>query len=169
MARKPESNLWPTLGRTLGLGAVAGLRSMSAPAHLSRAASRGTIEGIEGTPFAMLAAPGAVRILTLLAVGEAMGDKFSSAPDRISAPGLAGRAACGALVGTALFAAAERGKAAGAALGMVSAVAAAYPSYYLRVEAQQRLAVPNWGLGLLEDALAEGAALVVLRGIRAER
>ncbi len=153
----------PTLGRTLGLGAVAGVRSMSAPALLSRAASRGGIDGIEDTPFAFLASSRTARILTVLAVGEALADKLPFAPDRISAPGLLGRMASGALVGAALFAAAERRAAPGAGLGLLSAAAASYPSYYLRVKTQEKLGVPNWALGLVEDALAEGVGLLALR------
>ena len=136
---------------------------MSAPALLSRAAFRGDIEGIEGTPFAFLASPRTARILTVLAVGEALADKLPFAPDRISTPGLAGRMASGALVGATLFAAAERHATVGAGLGLLSAVAASYPSYYLRVKTQEKLGAPNWAVGLLEDALAEGAGLLTLR------
>jgi uncharacterized membrane protein len=136
---------------------------MSAPALLSRAASRGGIEGIEGTPFAFLASPRTARILTVLAVGEVLADKLPFSPDRISPPGLVGRMASGALVGAALFAAAERRATIGAGLGLLSAAAASYPSYYLRVKTQEKLGVPNWAVGLVEDALAEGTGLLTLR------
>ncbi len=151
------------LGRTLVLGAVAGVRSLSAPAHLSRAASRGEIEGIEDTPFATLASPRVARILILLAAGELAGDKFASAPARTSAPGLLGRMASGALVGATLFSSEGRRGTVGGTLGLLSAVAAAYPSYYLRVKAQEKLGTPDWALGLLEDALVEGVGLLALR------
>ena len=150
------------LERALGLGVVAGIRSMSAPALLSRAASRGGIEGIEGTPFAFLASPRAARILTVLAIGEALADKLPFSPDRISPPGLVGRIASGGLVGAALFAAAQRRTALGAGLGLLASAAASYPSYYLRVKTQERLGLPNWAVGLVEDALAEGTGLLAL-------
>ena len=155
-----------TRARALGLGAVAGIRSMTPPALLSRAASRGEVGGIEGTPFGALASSRVARFLTLLAVGEAIGDKFPMAPRRISVPGLLGRLASGALVGAALFAAGERPGAAGAALGALSALATAYPSYYLRVKTQDRLGAPNAALGLAEDVIALGAGLLALRGSR---
>ncbi len=139
---------------------------MSAPAQLSRAASRGAVEGIEGTPFAFLASPRTARILTVLAVGEALADKLPFSPDRISAPGLIGRITSGALVGAALFAAAERRATVGAGLSLLSAAAASYPSYYLRVKIQEKLGAPNWAVGLVEDALAEGGGLLALRGQR---
>lgn len=86
MAHAFRDNTQSPIGRTLGLGAVAGVRSMSAPALLSRAASRGSIEGIEDTPFAFLSSPRTARILTVLAVGEALADKLPFSPDRISPP-----------------------------------------------------------------------------------
>lgn len=151
------------LALTLGLGAVAGVRSMSAPAQLSRVAARGGFRSIEDTPFALLAKPGAARVLTLLAIGELIGDKLAFSPDRISIPGLIGRVSSGALVGATVFATARRRVAVGATLGLLAALAAAYPSYYLRVTAQEKLGAPNWALGLLEDVLAEGAGLLALR------
>ena len=149
--------------RTLGLGAVAGVRSMTAPALLSWAASRGGIGGFQGTPFAALASPIAARLLTLLAVGEAAADKFPAAPNRVSIPGLLGRVVSGAVVGAALFASEGRRGLPGATLGALCAVAAAYPSYYLRVGARERLGVPNAALGLVEDTVAVGTGLAALR------
>lgn len=149
--------------RTLGLGAVAGIRSMSAPAQLSRAASGGRIDGIEKTLFASLASTRVSRLLTVLAVGEMIADKYSGAPDRVSTPGLFGRAASGALVGAALFASSGRQGKSGAALGLISTVAASYPSYYLRVGLLERSNLPNWALGLLEDVFAEGLGALSLK------
>ena len=106
----------------LGLGAVAGIRSMTPPALLSRAASRGEVPGIEETPFAFLASKRAARLLTVLALGEISADKLPFAPDRTSIPGLAGRLATGALVGAALYAADGRGGTAGGALGALSSL-----------------------------------------------
>jgi uncharacterized membrane protein len=136
---------------------------MSAPAHLSRASSRGEVGGVEDTPFAPLASTRAARILTLLAVGEAVADKFGGVPDRISPPGLIGRMASGALVGAVLFTAAERRGTVGAVIGLLSALATVYPSYYLRVKTQEKLGVPNWAIGLLEDLLVEGCGRLVFR------
>ena len=99
----------------------------------------------------------------MLAIGEALADKLPFAPDRISPPGLVGRMASGSLVGAALFAAAERRATLGAGLGLLAAAASSYPSYYLRVKTQEKLGAPNWAVGLVEDALAEGAGLLALK------
>ena len=147
----------------LGLGAVAGIRSMTPPALLSRAASRGEIRGIEKTPFAFLASPRVALLLTVLAAGEISADKLPFAPDRISFPGLAGRLATGGLVGAALFSADGREGATGGALGALSSLASSYLSFYLRTGMQQRFGLPNPALGIVEDAVALSIGLLSLR------
>lgn len=148
----------------IGLGAVAGIRSMTPPALLSRAASRGEIEGIEGSPFGFLASPRVANLLTVLALGEISADKLPFSPDRISAPGLAGRLATGALVGAALFSADGRRGASGGAIGALSSLAASYLSYYARTGTQQRFGLPNPAGGILEDTVALSIGLLSLRG-----
>ena len=138
----------------IGLGAVAGIRSMTPPALLSRAASRGEIPGIAGTPFGFLASPRVATLLTVLAAGEISADKLPVAPDRVSIPGLAGRLATGALVGAALFSSSGRPGATGGALGALSSLATSYASYYLRTGTQQRFGLPNPVGGVVEDVIA---------------
>ncbi len=146
----------------IGLGAVAGMRSMTPPALLSRAASRGGIPGIEGTPFAPLASTGISRLLTVLAAGEIFADKLPFVPDRTSVPSLTGRLATGALVGAALFSAHGRRGTTGGAFGAVSSLAASYLSFYLRSGAQERFGLPGPLLGLVEDAVALSIGLLSL-------
>jgi len=149
--------------RALGLGAVAGLRSAMAPALLSRAASRGELEGVEATVFAPVASAKVSRVLTLLAAGEAVADKTPVVPSRTSAPALLGRAASGALCGAALFAAWRRPGATGAALGAVAALAGAFAGEGFRERGARRLGAPDLALALVEDAAALGGGLLALR------
>ena len=151
------------LRKALGLGAVAGLRSMSAPALLSRAASMGKVKGLEDTRFAPLLSPTVSYILYVLAAGEMVADKSAGIPSRISPPALLGRAASGALVGAALFVSGERRGVSGAAIGTLAAVAAAYASYYARAGAGEALGVPDQVLGHLEDGIALFGGSGVLR------
>ena len=148
----------------LGLGAVAGMRSMTPPALLSRAASRGEVPGIEETPFAFLASKRAARLLTVLALGEISADKLPFAPDRTSIPSLAGRLVTGALVGAALFSADGRSGTTGGAFGALSSLATSYLSFYLRTGAQEKLGLPSPVLGLVEDAVALGIGRLSLEG-----
>ena len=150
----------------LGLGAVAGIRSMTPPALLSRSASRGEIRGIEKTRFGFLASPRVARLFTVLAAGEISADKLPFSPDRTSIPGLAGRLATGALVGAALFSADGRSGATGGALGAASSLAASYLSFYLRTGTQERFELPNPALGIVEDAIALSVGLLSLRNAK---
>lgn len=139
--------------RVVGMGAVAGLRVMAAPAALSRAARHGDVHALGGTPFALLGSPIVSKLLTLLEVGELIGDKLPMTPSRTSPPPLIGRAASGAVVGAALFASEGRRAAAGGALGAVAAVASAYAGERLRAQIGQRTGVPDPAVALLEDAV----------------
>ena len=103
--------------RTLGLGAIAGVRSMAAPAALSKAVERGDVGGLEQTPFAALGSPGVSTVLRLFEIGEMFVDKLPVAPRRTSPPPLLGRAVSGAFVGAALVVSDGRRAAVGGALG----------------------------------------------------
>jgi uncharacterized membrane protein len=149
--------------RTLGLGAVAGARSMAAPAALSRAVGRGDVGGLEDTPFAALGSPGVTTALRVLEVGELFVDKLPVAPSRTSPPPLLGRAASGGLVGAALFASGGGRMAAGGVLGAVSALVGAYAAERLRLLGAQKLGVPDTLLALLEDCIVLLGAARLLR------
>jgi uncharacterized membrane protein len=140
--------------RTLGLGAIAGVRSMAAPAALSRAAERGDIGNLEGTLFAALGSPSVSTALRLFEIGELLVDKLPVVvPSRTSPLPVLGRAASGALVGAALFASGGRQTMTGGVLGAVSAVAAAFATERLRLQIAESLGIPDFVVALSEDAL----------------
>jgi uncharacterized membrane protein len=148
---------------TLGLGALAGVRSMAAPAALSRAVERGDVGNLEQTPFATLGSPRVSTALRVLQIGEMFVDKLPVAPSRTSPPPLLGRAASGGLVGAALFASEGRRVAAGSILGAVSAIAGAYFGERLRSLGAQKLGVPDTLLALVEDGIVLFGAARLLR------
>jgi uncharacterized membrane protein len=149
--------------RVLGMGAVAGLRSMAAPAALSRAASNGRIDGLEDTPFAALGSSRASKLLTSLEAGELVADKLPMTPSRTSAPALVGRAFSGAVVGAALFASEGRRTVTGAILGGAAAVAAAYAGERLRALAGEKTRLPDPVVACAEDTVALASARRLLR------
>jgi uncharacterized membrane protein len=149
--------------KTFGLGAIAGLRSMAAPAALSSAVKRGDVGGLEDTPFAALGFPGVSRALRLLEIGEMIVDKLPVAPSRTSPPPLLGRAAFGAFVGAALFVSEGRRAAVGGGLGAVSALAGAYAGEHLRLLGAERLGIPDPVVALLEDGVVLFGAARLLR------
>jgi uncharacterized membrane protein len=136
---------------------------MAAPALLSQTLRRGDLEGLRDTPFTALGRPKVSITLQLLMIGEMLGDKAPVVPSRTSAPGLLGRVLSGSLVGAALFVAGDRAAIPGAALGAISAVAAAYVGEKLRVEATDKLGVPNPVAGLLEDGIVLFSGTRLLR------
>lgn len=150
--------------RTLGLGAISGLRSMSGPALLSRAAAKGSLQ-LEGTAFAFLGSPRISKALLVLALGELFTDKLPVTPSRTSIPPLLGRAASGALVGAALFASDGRSAATGAALGSSAAVAAAYAGERMRALAGEKSGLPDPVVALAEDAIVLVGGSRLLKGV----
>jgi len=146
-----DDSVW----RTLGLGAIAGMRSMAAPAALSRAVERGDIGGLENTPFAVLGSPRVSTVLRMFEIGEFIVDKLPvMVPSRTSPPPLLGRAASGAIAGAALFASGGRRMETGGVLGAASALVAAYATERLRLQIAERLGVPDLIVALSEDAIA---------------
>ena len=144
----------------LGLGAISGLRSMSGPAFVSRAASRGDLDG---TPLAFLGSPLLSKALTMMQLGEIVVDKLPIAPSRTSLPPLLGRAAFGGLAGAAAFASQDRRIATGAVLGSSAAIAASFAGEGFRALAAQKAGLPDPVVALAEDAV------VLLVGSRLSR
>ncbi|MGN6375467.1 MAG: DUF4126 domain-containing protein [Sphingomonas sp.] len=143
--------------RSLLIGATAGARALTPLAVVSEAASRGTLPADNGAPR-LLANSIVATAASLLAMGEWVGDKQATAPDRIAAPGLAARAITGAIAGMAL--APRRQRLPAALLGAAGAVGAAYLTFALREE------VMRFGrawTGAAEDALTLAAARLIVR------
>jgi uncharacterized membrane protein len=149
--------------KTVGLGAIAGVRSMAAPAALSRAMERDDIGGLEQTPFAALGSPRVSIALRMLEIGEMFVDKLPVAPSRTAPPPLLGRAASGGLVGAALFVSDGRRAAVGGALGAASALIGAYVGESLRLLGAERLRIPDPVVALLEDGVVLFGAARLLR------
>lgn len=147
------------------IGATAGARSMTPLAAVSIAAWNESIpreNGINRLLSKPLIAAGA----TALAVGELLGDKMKSAPDRIVLAGVAARLLTGAVSGAAL--APPQRKYLAAAAGAAAAIAASYPTFFARIRSMRRLGQTS--TGLVEDALVITAAgLVVSSAAKAMR
>jgi uncharacterized membrane protein len=137
----------------LGMGVVAGVRSMTAPALVSRYVKRGDL----GSLGSFLTSGLVSRALQAGAAAEMAADKTSWVPDRTSAPSLAWRALSGGVVGSVVAGSAGESRAIGALLGASAAVGAAYGIFYLRQALTRRLHVPDRLVGAAEDSLAVGA------------
>ncbi|MDQ4127239.1 MAG: DUF4126 family protein [Actinomycetota bacterium] len=161
--RRGELDLPAGILTTVGLAAIAGIRSMAAPALLARAIRRGDVRGLAGTPFAVLGSGRTPVLLQALMIGEMAGDKTPFIPARTSAPALLVRALSGALVGAALSTSDRRSGPAGALVGASSALAGTYAIDRLRSGATQGLGVPDTIFALLEDGLVLAVGTRLLR------
>jgi uncharacterized membrane protein len=144
----------------LGIGIVAGLRAMTAPAAVSWAARLGWLH-LADTGLAFLSNGTTCIVLTVLALAELVTDQLPSTPSRTVPVSFATRVVSGAISGGAVATAAGA-LGSGLAAGAVGAVIGTLVGRDVRA----RLAA---GLGadrpaaLIEDAVAlAGAALIVL-------
>jgi uncharacterized membrane protein len=141
----------------IGLGAVAGVRSFTAPALLAQSLRGRRRRGRPSRRAALL--------LRGLAMAEMAADKLPDLPARIERPALAGRIASGAIVG-GMVGAREGRRATGAALGGAAALVTAFLSYEARRAANRVLPLPDPLIGLVEDALVVGGGRGLLRRAR---
>ena len=146
--------------KAAGIGAVAGLRSLTAPALVSAdAVWRGAAAP---SSFTWLTSTRVCAGLCLLALGEVIVDKLPMAPDRTIPPSVIFRAFTGGLVGAHQYASNRRPAAYGAVIGAVAAVAATYGALALRRRADSATGAPDPLVGLAEDVLAVGGGLGLL-------
>ena len=147
-----------TLLLAFGIGVVAGLRSLTAPAVVAWSARLGWIN-LHNSPLAFMGSKWTVVIFTVLAVVEFIGDQLPSTPPRTGAVGLSARIVTGALTGACLAVAGSASLLWGAIAGIVGAVAGAYGGYHARVGLVRSLRVRDFVVAIPEDAIAIGLGL----------
>jgi len=152
----------PTLALVLafGIGVVAGLRSMTAPAVIAWAAHLGWIN-LAGSHFAFMGSPWTVGIFTVGALGEFVADLLPNAPARTAAAGLTARIVTGSLSAACLGVAGSASPWAAALLGAVGAFAGAFGGYQVRVGLVRALKVPDLAIAIPEDLVAIGLGLLL--------
>jgi uncharacterized membrane protein len=156
-----------------GLGAVAGLRSMLAPATVAARlrTANGTAAPSGNLIRRLLATPAVGHGLRLGAALELVGDKLPFIPARISPLPLIGRAAWGALVAVAWTDVRRpRSIALAALMGGAAAAGAAFGAYELRKRATVGAGpVAKVMAGAMEDLVAAAAAYLTSQPRLAER
>ena len=125
---------------SLGIGAVAGLRTFTAPA------------AVHATGEIIWAGP-----LFFVAAGELVGDKLPMTPSRLSAGPLVARLVSGGWCGGELAARADGARLIGIALGAAGAAAGAWLGYTIRAYLGER-GLPPFALAVVEDAIAIAGA-----------
>ncbi len=146
----------------LGIGFVAGLRSMTAPALVSWAAHLGWLN-LQGTPFSFMASPIAVGILSVLAVLEFVADVLPKTPARTAPVGLLVRVITGGLSGACMAAAGGGTLLIGAVLAIIGGLIGAYAGYYSRRGLVNGLRVKDILIAIPEDVVALGLGYLIVR------
>ena len=143
----------------LGIGIVAGLRSLTAPAVVTWGAHLGWLN-LHASSLAFMGSTTAVAILSLLAIGELIADKLPMIPRRTAPVPLIARVATGALCGACLCAAVAKSLLAGALLGGIGGIVGAFLGYGIRRRAD--LHIKDFVVAICEDAIAIGLALFLV-------
>jgi len=146
---------------TVGIGIVAGLRSLTAPAVVAWGAHLGWLN-LQGSPLAFMSSTVAVAIFSLLAVGELVADKLPNTPKRTAPAPLLARVVTGGLCGACLCAATGKSLIAGALFGGTGGVIGAFLGYELRRRLVTNLHIKDFIVAVCEDLLAIGFAFFLV-------
>jgi uncharacterized membrane protein len=142
----------------IGMGAVAGLRALTAPTVLAWAAERKLIR-LGSSPFATIISAKVARRMTDFAVSELIADKLPFTPSRLTAAPLASRIVSGAICGATIYGVVKQPLTEGAVLGGLGAIAGAFAGYHMRKRLSRDR--PDLGVAVLEDAFAIGGGVLI--------
>jgi len=137
----------------IGLGVVAGMRSMSAPAFVSAHLADNEARESSDRVLRFMSSPRTALAFKVGAAGEMVADKLPVIPDRISPGPLAGRMVSGALCGWSVCESEAKPAGIGAAAAGLAAVGSAFASYYLRRRLTESGRFPDVLVALAEDAI----------------
>jgi uncharacterized membrane protein len=146
----------------IGIGIVAGLRSLTAPAIVSWGTHLGWIN-LHNSPLSFMGSPIAVGIFTLLAILELVADKLPKTPARTAPVGLIARVITGGLCGACLYAAGAASPLPGAVFGIIGALIGTFGGYHLRRALVTKLNVKDIVIAVPEDIIAIVLACVIVR------
>ena len=145
----------------LGIGVVAGLRSLTPPAVVAWAAHLGWLN-LSNSPLAFMGSIIAVVVFSLLAVFELIVDLLPSTPKRTAPVPLTARILMGGLCGACVCAASNQSFILGAILGALGGVIGAFAGYEVRRKLVAALNIKDLFIALLEDLVVFGAAFFVV-------
>ncbi|WP_345951856.1 DUF4126 family protein [Mucilaginibacter sp. PAMB04274] len=144
--------------QAVGLGTIAGFRSMSAPALTSHILSHHQSKALANSSLSLMQSNKVATAFKLLAVTEFIGDKLPNAPDRIKLPVISARFLAGALAGASVYKARGGQAYVGALLGGSAAILSTFGSFYLRKATVKGTKIMDPIIGGIEDALVIGAS-----------
>ncbi|HEX4629351.1 MAG TPA: DUF4126 family protein [Chthoniobacterales bacterium] len=141
----------------IGIGVVAGLRSLLAPAAVAWAVCLGWLH-LQGTSLGFVESKVALIIFSLLAIGELGADLLPQTPKRTDLVPLLVRMVTGGFCGACLCASANRSLAIGTMLGAAGGLIGAFAGYEVRRRLVSKLNIRDYFVALSEDLVAVGLA-----------
>ena len=106
-------------------------------------------------------------VLTVLAVGELIGDKLPSIPARVSPAPMLWRLVLAGFAGAIVATSMHGPGLEGVVLAVIGALIGAFGGYMLRRDLPRRLDMPDWQFALIEDGVAIVCAVYAIRIISA--
>ncbi len=144
-----------------GIGIVAGLRSLLAPALVAWAAHFDLLN-LNGSLLGFMGSRTAVAIFSIFAIGELIADKLPKTPKRTAFGPLLARILLGSLSGACLLAAAGKSLIAGAVLGGIGGVVGAFAGYEIRRRIVNNLHIKDFFVAICEDLVAIALACLLV-------
>jgi uncharacterized membrane protein len=141
----------------IGIGIVAGLRSLLAPAAVAWAAHFEWLN-LHASPLEFMGSTAAVAIFSIFAIGELIADKLPKTPKRTAFAPLLARVLMGGLCGASLCAAAGKSLLAGALLGGTGGLIGAFVGYEIRRRLVNNLHIKDFLVAICEDLVAIASA-----------
>lgn len=145
----------------IGIGIVAGLRSLTAPAVVSWAAHLGGLN-LHGSLLAFMGSTIAVAIFSLLGIGELIADKLPTTPKRTAPAPLLARVITGGLCGACLCAAIGESLFVCAFLGGTGGLVGAFLGYEIRGRLVNNLHIKDFFVAICEDLVALALAFFIV-------
>jgi uncharacterized membrane protein len=142
-----------------GIGIIAGLRALTAPATVCWGAWLKWYS-LQDSPMHFMSTTVATCIFTILALVELVTDKLPSTPNRTVPMQLGARIVTGGLSGATLSAGGGQSLIVGAVIGAIGALAGTFAGFHLRRGLSQ--GVPPLVAALLEDAIAVGGGFFIV-------
>ncbi|WPU91921.1 DUF4126 family protein [Mucilaginibacter sabulilitoris] len=149
--------------QVLSLGTLAGMRSTSAPVITSHILSHHQSKNLEHSPLKFMQSKTVAATLKVLALGEIVGDKLPSAPNRTKPAAIGARVLSGALAGAVIYKATGNNLIVGALLGGTAAFASTFGTFHLRKSVVKSSHIVDPIIGAIEDALVIGGSVGLAR------
>ena len=147
------------LALAFGIGFVAGLRSLTAPAAVSWAAHLGWLN-LQDTGLAFVGSTLMVVVLTVAALAEYVADKLPTTPRRTLPGPLIGRLVLGGFSGACLTVSSNQSWLIGAIAGAIGGLIGAFAGYEIRRRLVTGLKVKDVFVAIPEDLIAIGLAFL---------